>query len=234
MITIAGLGPSGRDYISMGAYRVILHAPIVFVRTARHPAVEDLAAEGINLQPLDYIYESSDTFEEVYRRIAEKILDEAADKDVVYAVPGHPLMGEHAVEVLIHEARQRGMEFRIVGSESFIEASMEALEIGLDAGLKIIDALSMENIHPDPCIDNLIYQVYDRSIASDVKLKLMDQYPDDFHITAVVGAGTANPEVVEMPLYELDRRDWDHLTTIYVPRLGEAVDTEDEVFDNIG
>lgn len=220
MITIVGLGPSGSDGISMGAYRVIRDAPIVFARTAHHPAVDDLGAEGITLESMDGIYESAGTFQEVYARIAERIIDEAGKRDVVYAVPGHPLMGERSVELIIAEAKARCIDFRILGSESFIEAAMEALNVGLDTGLKIIDALSIDKVKADTGIGNLIYQVYNRSIASDVKLALMDQYPDDFTIVSVVGAGTADEQVVPMPLFMLDRRDWDHLTTVYVPPMG--------------
>lgn len=219
MITIAGLGPSGSDSLSTGAYRVIRNAPVVFVRTAHHPAVDDLEAEGITLISMDDIYESSDTFRDVYDRIADRILAEASDHDVVYAVPGHPLMGEQAVEIILRKARELGIEVRVIGSASFIEASMEALLTGLDSGLKIIDALSMDTINCDTKIGNLIYQVYNRAIASDVKLALMEDYPDDFEIRVVVGAGTTSQQVVDLPLYMLDRRDWNHLTTVYVPPL---------------
>lgn len=227
MITIAGLGPSGSDSISTGAYRAIRNAPVVFVRTAHHPAVDDLKTEGITLISMDDIYESSDTFQNVYSRIADKILAEATHHNVVYAVPGHPLMGEQAVEIIICKAKELGIEVKILGSESFIEASMEALRAGLDSGLKIIDALSMESVKVDTNIGNLIYQVYNRSIASDVKLALMEDYPDDFQIRVVVGAGTASQQVVDLPLYMLDRRDWDHLTTVYVPPLEKSLKAED-------
>lgn len=221
MITIAGLGPSGSDSISTGAYRVIRNAPVVFVRTVHHPAVDDLKAEGITLISMDDIYESSDTFQDVYNKIADKILSEAQRSDVVYAVPGHPLMGEQAVEIIICKAKELGINVKILGSESFIEASMEALLTGLDTGLKIIDALSMDSVKADTNIGNLIYQVYNRAIASDVKLALMKNYPDDFAIRVVAGAGTPSQQVVDMPLYMLDRRDWDHLTTVYVPPMRE-------------
>jgi tetrapyrrole methylase family protein/MazG family protein len=202
----------------VGAYRVIRSAPIVFVRTARHPVVEELAEEGICLESLDHIYESRATFEEVYAAIANRILDEAEQSgDVVYAVPGHPLVGEESVRFLLEEASRRGIEVRVVGSESFIEASLEALGIGLESGLKIIDALSLDRVSPARDSGNLIYQVYDREIASRVKLKLMERYPDEFEVILICGAGTSNQEIKRVPLYELDHCDCDHLTTVYLP-----------------
>ncbi len=222
MIKIVGLGPSVSGSISVGAYGAIRSAPTVFVRTSHHPAVDELAAEGIHFIALDYIYESSETFDEVYTRIAQLILSTAAEKgDVVYAVPGHPLAGEIAVQKLIRDARSAGIDFKIIGSESFIEASLEAINIGFDAGLKIIDALSMDRVSPAAEVGTLIYQVYDRTIASDVKLRLMDDYPDDFAIWVITGAGTNEEQVSAVPLYKLDRCACDHLTTVYLPAKAE-------------
>lgn len=218
VIYIIGLGPSGIDRLSVGAYRMLRDAPTVFVRTALHPAIEELTAEGMVFQALDYVYETADTFVEVYRRIARTIIDAAeSGGEVVYAVPGHPLVGETAVRLLMTEAAERGIEYRVIGSESFVEPMLEALGIGFDIGLKIVDALSMDTVTADPNVGNFIYQVYDRDIASDVKLRLMDDYPDDFAITVVMDAGGGSPKVMRMPLYELDRHNWDHLTTVYVP-----------------
>ena len=204
--------------MSMGAYRILRSAPIVFMRTSRHPAVDELAAEGITMESLDSIYESAGSFEQVYERIAQRVLQEAEHRDVVYAVPGHPLVGEASVSLLMEEARKRGIECRVIGSESFIEASLEALGIGIDEGIKIIDALSLDSVSPDTDVGNLIYQVYDRHVASETKLKLMERYPDDFEITVISGAGTPGQKVETVPLYQLDRCECDHLTTVYVPR----------------
>lgn len=182
--------------------------------------LDELASEGISFESMDDLYESSGTFEEVYARIAERVLREAQDHgDVVYAVPGHPLVGESAVAMVMDEARMRGVEVRIVGSESFIEASLEALGFGFSTGLKILDAMSMDEVSPSADVGNLIYQVYDRAIASDVKLMLMEQYPDEFEVTVITGAGTDTQRVQTIPLYKLDRCECDHLTTVYVPPL---------------
>jgi len=182
--------------------------------------VDVLLAEGITLESLDYIYESSDTFDEVYAGIAERIVSEAETRgQVVYAVPGHPLVGEASVQALIRKARERDVQVEIVGSQSFIEAALEALGLGLDAGLKVLDALSLGTVAPAADTGNLIYQVYDCNIASEVKLKLMETYPEDFEVTVISGAGTPGQGVRRVPLYQLDRCDCDHLTTVYVPPL---------------
>jgi tetrapyrrole methylase family protein/MazG family protein len=209
--------------MTVGAYKAIQSAPTVFVRTEQHPAVRDLAAAGVHFEALDDIYESSDTFAEVYARIARRILEEAEKSDVVYAVPGHPLVGESAVQILLQEAGSAGQEIVMIGCESFIEASLEALSLSMDEGLKIIDALSMDRVAPAIDVGNLIYQVYDRAIASEVKLKLMEYYPDEYEISVIFGGAPAGERVKTMPLHRLDRAPVDHLTTVYVP----AADSHD-------
>jgi len=183
--------------------------------------VDEIASEGVKVESLDYLYESAETFDDVYRRIAERVLKEAEGGDVVYAVPGHPLVGEASVGILMDKAREAGIECRVIGSESFIEASLEALGIGMDEGIKVVDALSLHSVTPDKDVGNLIYQVYNRQVASETKLKLMEHYPDEFEITVVSGASTEGQRVETIPLYRLDRCDCDHLTTVYIPKMSD-------------
>jgi len=218
VITIVGLGPSNREHTSVGAWELLLAAPTVFVRTARHPVVEELAARAVSLISFDSLYDEAQSFDEVYEGIAGRLLDEAASgADVVYAVPGHPLVGERSVGILMGRSRDEGIEVRVFGSESFIEPVLEAVGVGFDAGIKVLDALSLGEIRPDTDVPNLIYQIYDRSVASDVKLALMETYPDEFEVTVVTGAGTDHLEVRTVPLFELDRGEFDHLSSVYVP-----------------
>ena len=115
-------------------------------------------------------------------------------------MPGHPLVGEKAAQILIREAKGAGQEIEIIGSESFIEAVLEDLELGIEDGLKIVDALSMDRVSVDPEVGNLIYQVYDRGVASDVKLKLMDTYPDDYEIIGIFVGEERGKRAKKMPL----------------------------------
>lgn len=72
----------------------------------------------------------------------------------------------------------------------------------------------------------LICQLYNRRIASHVKLSLLERYPADHPITLVRAAGVASGERVwSVPLYQLDhQRGLDHLTCAYVPPLAPLAD----------
>lgn len=66
-------GPAPLNLSLLRSYRV-------YLRTERHPVVAALREEGISFHPLDGFYERSDTFEEVYRGMAEFLLQTACEQ----------------------------------------------------------------------------------------------------------------------------------------------------------
>src|SRR5258708_3502626 len=106
MITLVGLGPGRLESLTLGAYTALREAKTVVLRTARHPVVEDLRAEGIPFTALDSLYEQATDFESLYAQLAATILEAARHGDVTYAVPGHPFLGERSVVLLIQRAAE--------------------------------------------------------------------------------------------------------------------------------
>ncbi|MEJ5309286.1 MAG: nucleoside triphosphate pyrophosphohydrolase [Anaerolineae bacterium] len=221
-ITIVGLGPGAFEQLTQEALATLSQASAVWLRTARHPVVSYLPA-GPALHSFDSLYEEARTFDEVYATIAQRVLTLGARPEgVVYAVPGHPLVGESTVTQILKAAREAGIPTRVVPGLSFIEPTLTAL--GLDAldGLQIVDALDVVgSYYPmlNPDRPALIAQVYSRSVASDLKLVLMNLYPDEHQTALVDAAGTAAETVVWGPLYEIDHRDHTPLTSLYVAPL---------------
>ncbi|NPV06471.1 MAG: nucleoside triphosphate pyrophosphohydrolase [Anaerolineae bacterium] len=219
-ITIVGLGPGPLEQMSLGAWRVLESATTVLVRTARHPTVRQLPPE-IQVRSFDVVYESHEAFEQVYEEIAGQVVELGrGEGQVVYAVPGHPLVGEATVQRILALARREGIRVEIVPSESFLSAILVALGLdGLD--LQVVDATEVAQLwHPPLRVDGpaILGQLYDRSIASEVKLTLLNAYPPDHEVVLVRAAGTAEQVVRRLPLEELDRQpDIDHLTSLYVP-----------------
>ena len=61
-------------------------------------------------------------------------------------------------------------------------------------------------------------QVYDSFIASNLKLSLMERYPDDMIVTYIYHLALSDEDIRQIPLYALDRqKDVDHLTSLFVP-----------------
>jgi tetrapyrrole methylase family protein / MazG family protein len=227
-VTVVGLGPGDMDGLSLGALRVIEQASRLLVRTERHPVVAQLRERGIAVEPLDGEYEAAPDFATLYRRLAERVLAAAAAGDVVYAVPGHPLIGERSVSEilrLVGEASGAAISVHIVPSPGFLDAVLPALARadvtppGDVFDLRDAAAVDAAAIHTD--IPTFFFQVYAGDIASALKLALLEEYPEDHPVHVVRWAGVPRQEaVVSLSLYELDRPaagEFDHLTTLYVP-----------------
>lgn len=225
-ITIVGLGPGHIQHLTREAWDVLSTAPAIYLRTAQHPLVADLPS-GIPQHSFDEVYETTTDFSQVYETIAERVLDLGARPEgVVYAVPGHPCVGEATVGLIRAQAEARGLSVRLVPGLSFVEPVLVAL--GLDAlpSLQIADALELAArhhpaFHPDA--PTLIAQLYSSTIASDVKLTLMNQYPDDHPVTLIHAAGTPDERLERLPLFEIDRSlAIAHLTVLFIPPLPHA------------
>ncbi|HVU12370.1 MAG TPA: SAM-dependent methyltransferase, partial [Phototrophicaceae bacterium] len=101
-LTIVGLGPGSVDDLTRKAWKVIANAPMVYVRTAQHPCVPDLPAV---IRSFDDLYETIPDFASVYSAIADNVITAARAGDVVYAVPGDPLVAESTAIKLLERAQ---------------------------------------------------------------------------------------------------------------------------------
>lgn len=244
VITLIGLGPGDVEGLSRGAEQALREGSEqqqagvgrLVLRTGRHPVVETLREWGLVFETFDTLYETASDFQPLYADIAEQVLASAQreGRNVFYAVPGHPLVAEETVRLIREKAAEAGIPTRLVTSGSFIEASLAAagISLGVGAGVAVRDALTLHERdavdregamvggRPDVTQGLLLFHVHDRSSASQAKLALMRDYPDDWEIAIIRAAGVTGQEsVLRVPLYRLDRETVDHLTSVYVPPL---------------
>jgi len=237
-ITIVGLGPGRWDDLTLQARTLLEQAAsdgaMVYFRTLVHPTVEPLKQEipDLRIASFDSFYDESTSWDTLYQRIAEELCTLAEQHPpLLYAVPGHPLIGEASVRLVLQRARERGLSTSIVAGLSFLEPVCAALELDpFTAGMQVMDATTLAALRTDeiagkiiPTIPLLVAQVYNRRQASAVKLALAECYPDEWPVKLVRGAGIdPGQTVIEMSLYELDRNNvTNHLSTLYVPPLDE-------------
>jgi tetrapyrrole methylase family protein/MazG family protein len=221
-ITIIGLGAGDLDQLPLGIYKKLIQTEQCFVRTIDHPVIGDLKREGINFTAFDGIYEKHDQFEAVYEEIAGTLLQEASNRSVLYAVPGHPMVAEKTVQLLLEKGPALGIAIKLEGGQSFLDPLFQAVRIDPIEGFQLLDGtdLSPDDLHITQHM--IIGQVYDAFSASNVKLTLMEKLPDDYEVYIVTAAGSSQEKVTKCALFELDRQmELSNLTSVYVPPVSE-------------
>ena len=221
-ITVAGLGTGDADQLTLGIWRRLQEASTVYVRTAKHPMMDMLREHGLNIQSFDRFYEEADSFPEVYDRIADELIRRAkaeAGSSVLYAVPGHPMVAERTVQLLRERCPQEGVELLILGGESFLDMAFTRLGFDPIEGFQLLDSAGLQPHLLQPQLHTLIGQVYDDFTASDVKLTLMERYPEDHPVVIGHALGVPGEErIVTVPLFELDReQQYENLSLVYIP-----------------
>ena len=223
-IIIVGLGPGNPAQVTVEARRLLTGGFPVYFRTLKHPAAQYFARVIKIRKSFDHLYDGNPDFEQVYRAIVGALLNAAQKhQTIVYAVPGHPSVGEMAVEKLRRLGSRMGVKIDTVAGLSFLEPLLSRLKVDLLDGVTVFDALAINSMKEPSRNHLVIAQVYSRSIASKVKLRLLELYPADFPVTLVGAAGMPKEVFKKTALHSLDHLDlFNHLTTIYLPPFNRA------------
>lgn len=137
-IEVIGLGAGDIEQLPLGVYKKLTETHhYKFVRTVDHPVVHTLKEEGIIFESFDSYYEEEDQFKNVYRKIVQTLLEKAKEGPVLYAVPGHPMLAEQTVQLLLD---QDLVQIDIVGGQSYLDDLFAALKIDPIDGFQFIDA----------------------------------------------------------------------------------------------
>jgi tetrapyrrole methylase family protein/MazG family protein len=213
-VFVVGLGPAGADLLLPAARTALARTPRRFVRTARHPAVEDLTRHGLDFRSFDDVYEREPDLESVYRAIASAVVEEARRGDVVFAVPGSPGVAERTV-ALLRDAERRGeVRLTTVPGLSFADLAWSRLGVDPMDGARVVDGRALPRSITGP---TLIAQTDTRLVLSDVKLLLLDQLPHDHEVVVLQRLGLPDERVATVALEDLDREvEPDHLTSVFV------------------
>src|SRR5699024_1822165 len=122
-------------------------------------------------------YEREKQFEDTYQSIVKTLLKKAKENTIIYAVPGHPMLAEQTVQLLL---KQNEVSVNVIGGQSYLDDLFTALKIDPIDGFQFVDGTSFirSQLHYQ---QHLIFcQVYDRYIASEVKLTLLEDLPADY------------------------------------------------------
>lgn len=216
-IEIIGLGAGDIDQLPLGIYKKMLQAEgVVYARTLDHPVVAVLEEEGVTFSSFDDIYEEENIFENVYEKIADILLKKAQEaEEVIYAVPGHPMLAEKTVQLLLN---QKSVSVSVAGGQSYLDALFTSLQIDPIDGFQFVDATDFQRNELNYQSHIVFCQVYDAFVASEVKLTLLEDLPASYEITVIEAAGSALEKKVTVKLEDLDRvMEVGNLTSVYIP-----------------
>jgi tetrapyrrole methylase family protein / MazG family protein len=215
-IEVVGLGGGDINQLSLGIYRKLKeHANPIFVRTKDHPVVQTLQEEGVVFHSYDEIYEQYPDFQTVYEEIANSLFREAEEGSIIYAVPGHPMLAEKTVQLLL---AQQEVDVKIIGGQSFLDDLFSVLQIDPIDGFQFVDATSFRRDELEYRQHLIFCQVYDQMVASEVKLELLEDLPPEYPVTIVDAVGSSNESIKTVALEELDRSvEFSNLMSVYVP-----------------
>lgn len=217
-ITVIGMGPGDFGYLTMESWELMTGTENLILRTEKHPTADELKKRGIRFSSYDDFYEQAVDFETLYQKITSDLLAKARTEDIVYAVPGSPLVAERTVVLLREQATEQQVELKILPGMSFVEVMYTRLGIDPIDGMTIIDAEELATLPFDLPTGIVVTQVYNKVIASEAKLSLMEHLPDDYEVVYIHNLGLSDESIRKIPLFELDRQpDIDHLTSLYVP-----------------
>lgn len=180
----------------LGGTRVILH-------TGRCGCAEWLEKNEIAYETLDALYESCEDFDEHIEAAADAVCTAAEQGDVAYGV--FDVRDRTVAELM----ERRPKDVRLIAGPP-VEGALFAYAQG---AVQLLEASDWEAYKLSSGRTALVRELDNRELASEVKLKLMDCYPDESVVYVRTSGGIARTH-----LYNLDRmKEYDHRTCVLVP-----------------
>ena len=221
-VIVVGLGPGDDRWVTQHTLDALAATPARFVRTRRHPSAHLVGDDAISF---DDIYDAADTFADVYAIIVDRLVAAAAQHgEVVYAVPGSPLVLERTVRALRADER---IECNVLPAISFLDLAYERLGIDpVEAGLRLIDGHEFATASAGYTGPMLVAHTHANWVLSDIKLAAENATGDE-PVVILQRLGTERETITHTTWADLDRAvEADHLTSIYVAGLGAPVGAE--------
>lgn len=200
-IQIIGLGAGSVDDLTLKAHKALNENIPTFTRTDRHPIIKELK-EKFDIKSFDDFFEKYETFDEVYEKITDNILELVEKHSIInYCTAGSPYYGDIVTKKLLNEYKDK-INIIIIDGMSFLDKCIKLSGFSDYKSIKILDCLETDEFSFDINSLNIITQVYDSEMASLLKLKLMEAFPDD---SSILKIDVLEENVNKMPLFMLDQ-----------------------------
>ena len=208
-----------REQLTLEAVEAIEGADKVLLRTGRCGLRDHLVEKGVAFETLDALYERAEDFDELIRLTTQAVLDASREGSVAYAV-------FDVRDVSVQALLKTGADVRVIAGPPAEEGLWAFAEGATDCWAA--SEWETWTLHADR--NALIREVDTRELAAEVKLKLMDCYPEESEIYVRAGDGG----VEKTSLVELDRLPaYDHRLSVLVPAQRELTKLERYGFDEL-
>lgn len=218
-ITVVGLGYE-ENQLTLQAIQLLRSGARVILHTQQCGCAQWLRDQKIAFESLDGLYESCEDFDEHAQLAADAVLKAAADADVVYGVFD---VRDRSVGALLDAA---GREIRVVAGPPAEDALLAYAKGPVD----LLEASDWENYALSSRRNALVRELDGRQLAGEVKLRLMEVYPEESQIFVRFGDGG----IARTELYNLDRlQHYDHRTCALIPAVPDLTALERYDFDRL-
>ena len=220
VVRVVGLGPGPSDLLTQRTVKLLSTSTAARLRTREHPAAQEFP----EIPSYDALYESAASFEELYRAIVDDLVALAKESgEVVYAVPGSPIVAEHTTELLLARSDVRTV---IEPAVSVIDVACAALgQDPMTVSVRVCDALGSTEAFrgPGPL---LILQTY----SPEILVTVADRLPRGTAVTILHHLGLGDEQIISvssemLPSFELA----DHLTSLWVSGIRTMGETMDDL-----
>ena len=224
VIRVVGLGPADDSLLTPRSRSFIESSPVVRLRTRVHPG----AVSFEQVASYDEWYDDATSFDELYRAIATDLVTLATKSpngEVVYVVPGSPVVAERTVEIL-----QNRDEVSVICEPAVSVIDVACAAMGCDpmaVELRVVDALSPGGPlrGPGPL---LVLQTYAPEVLAVTAARLAPETP----VVVLHHLGLADQMIVTLPARNLATfTQADHLTSLWVDGLRTAGVAVDDLVD---
>ena len=222
-VVVAGLGPAGPDLFTAATTAAVERVPRRWLRTARHPSAAAVRGAGT----FDHLYESAASLDEVYAGIVDALVEDAGvHGEVLYRVPGSPLVAERTVDLLLADDR---VDVELLPGLSFLDLAWARLALDpVAVGVRLVDGHRFEVEAAGERGPLLVAQCDSRAVLSEVKLAGHDlDGRSPSHAVVLHHLGLPDESVRTVPWAQVDRElEPDHLTSLYLPAMAAPVARE--------
>lgn len=230
-LIVVGLGPGPAELLTQEAYQLLTSTRRIVSLPVYCPAFP-LFLRNLSVDLLLDSNQAAGDPRPTHDALLTQLLGLAqAQDDVIFAVPGNPIVDDPITLELVAECAQRGAPLRIVAGISLSDWAIETLRLhptfrhGLSQreAMQVSDAADPDTsaCAPDPSLAVLLRLTAGGTNIHDLQQSLLTLYPGDHTVALLMPAAVADqPQLRSFPLEQLIAEvapdTWGYL---YIPRL---------------